>query len=193
MYDYLKGILVEKTPTYAVMDVQGVGYFLNISLQTYTNVNEGECKLLCHLVVREDAMILYGFYSKEERNLFRHLITVSGIGANTARLILSSLTPSEIHRAIVEGKAPVLQSVKGVGAKSAQRIILDLRDKLEKTEIVADKLITMHNTLKDEALSALLMLGFSKSIADKALQKILRQDDAPADVEALIKAALKAL
>ncbi len=198
MYEHISGRLIEKNPAYAVIDSQGVGYFLNISLYTYTALNEKEkqgefCKLYTHLVVREDAMILYGFINATERVLFRQLIQVNGVGANTARMILSSLSPDEIYEAILNEQVAVLKSVKGIGAKSAQRIILDLKDKIKKDTESVDILSGGHNTKRTEALSALTMLGFQESVAERALAKVLKSLPADTSVENLIKEALKTL
>jgi holliday junction DNA helicase RuvA len=191
MYDYLKGKLVEKTPTYIVVEVGGVGYMVNISLTTYSKIKDREdVKIFTHFAVREDAQLLYGFADINERTLFGHLITVSGVGANTARLILSSLTTEETFDAIVLSKADVLQGVKGIGGKTAQRIIIDLKDKLIKSGIELEKIDHTHNTIREEALSGLLILGFSKPGAEKAIDKILRNDNT-IGVESLIKEALK--
>jgi len=193
MYDYLKGKLSEKNPTYIVLEVNGVGYMVNISLTTYSKIKEKEdLKIFTHFVVREDAQILFGFADKNERLLFTYLITVSGVGANTARLILSSLTTEEAYDAIVKSKANVLQGVKGIGGKTAQRIIIDLKDKLIKSEIELEKIDVVHNTIRDEALSGLLILGFNKLSAEKAIDKVLK-DDKVTDVEGLIKETLKML
>ena len=194
MYDYIKGKLVERNPAYAVIEANGIGYLLNISLHTYSQLREGEhCTLYAHLVVREDDMQLFGFLETNERELFRLLISVSGVGVNTARMILSSLSPHEVVRAIAEGNAPLLQSVKGIGAKTAQRIIIDLRDKVSKELIPQEKMGIMHNTKKDEALSGLIILGFQKMMAEKALQKIIDTEGTGLSVEQLIKHALKVL
>ncbi len=191
MYDYLKGRLVEKTPTYIIVDVGGVGYMINISLTTYSKIKDDEVvKIYTHFAVREDAHTLYGFYDINERSLFGLLITVSGVGANTARLILSSLTTEEAYDAIVQSKANVLQGVKGIGGKTAQRIIIDLKDKLIKSGIELEKIDQVHNTIREEALSGLLILGFNKPGAEKAIDKILRNDNT-IGVEGLIKEALK--
>jgi len=193
MYAFISGKLVEITPTYVIVDNQGVGYFINITVNTYSQIkNLKEAKLYTHLVVREDAHILYGFAKENERLLFLMLITVSGVGANTARLILSSLTTEETFQAITTGNASVLQSVKGIGAKTAQRIVIDLKDKLMKQDIQLEKIASNHNTLMDEALSGLLILGFNKAIAEKAMRKVLKQTDINS-VEELIKEALKVL
>ncbi|MEJ2594678.1 MAG: Holliday junction branch migration protein RuvA [bacterium] len=193
MYEFLKGDLIEKNPAYVVLETNGIGYLVNISLNTYARIKEDDrTKLFIHFYVREDAQILYGFADESERGLFRHLLSVSGVGAATARLILSSLTSDEVYDAITSGKAAVLQSVKGVGGKTAQRIVIDLRDKLARSEISPEKVDFSHNTLKDEALSGLMILGFSKSSAAKAIDRVLKQQSAES-VEQLIKEALKIL
>lgn len=193
MYEYLRGKLVEKSPTYVVVEVAGVGYMVNISLTTYSKIKEREdIKIFTYFVVREDAQLLYGFADENERLLFVHLISVSGVGANTARLILSSLTTEEAFDAIVMSKANVLQGVKGIGGKTAQRIIIDLKDKLIKSGMELEKTGIAHNTIREEALSGLLILGFNKHSAEKAVEKVLKADKA-VDVEGLIKEALKTL
>jgi Holliday junction DNA helicase RuvA len=193
MYAFISGKLTEITPTYAIVDNQGIGYFINITVNTYSQIkNLKEVKLFTHLVVREDAHILFGFAKENERLLFLMLITVSGVGANTARLILSSLTTEETYQAITTGNVGVLQSVKGIGGKTAQRIVIDLKDKLMKQDIQLEKIATTHNTLKDEALSGLLILGFNKNMAEKAMSKVLKQTEIDS-VEQLIKEALKIL
>lgn len=194
MYAYINGKLVFKCPTYVVIDAGGIGYHINISLNTYAQLEEKEnCKLYTWLHVKEDAHTLYGFFEEGERRLFLHLISVSGIGPNTGRMILSSITPSEIQTAIVKGDVPLIQRIKGIGPKSAQRMILELQDKLKKEG--PDSLISMpvHNTAKDEALSALVMLGFNKNIAEKALESAIKASAENLSVEALIKIALKSL
>ena len=193
MYEFISGKLAEKKPTFVVVEVSGVGYFINITLNTYSKIKDlSEAKLFTHFYVREDAQILYGFAEESERELFRYLLSVSGVGASTARLILSSLTSGEVYDAITQGQATILQSVKGVGAKTAQRIVIDLRDKLAKAGIELEKVDFSHNTLRDEALSGLLILGFNRSTADKAVNRILKQGSANS-VEELIKEALKIL
>ncbi|MBI2280125.1 MAG: Holliday junction branch migration protein RuvA [Bacteroidetes bacterium] len=193
MIAQIKGKLIEKTPTYVVIDCNGVGYQLNISLNTFSKIgNEESCLLYTHFVVREDAHLLYGFKEKSERELFRQLITVSGVGSSTAMMILSSLSPEETKIAIISGNVNVLKSVKGIGLKTAERIIIDLRDKVGKsdgTEIISS---FSNNTIKEEALSALVMLGFSKLPADKALNKIMTENS-NLTVEELIKRTLKSL
>jgi len=194
MYEYIRGTLTEKNPAYAVVDVNGIGYLLNISIHTYSLLREDEtCILYCHLVVREDDMLLYGFAEQGERELFRQLISVSGVGVNTARIILSSLSPAEVIRAISEGNAVLLQQIKGIGAKTAQRIIIDLKDKVPRELIPMEKSGTGHNTKKEEALSGLIILGFPKMLADKALNKIIESEGTGLTAEQLIKHALKIL
>ncbi len=193
MYAFISGKLAEVTPTYVVVENQGIGYFINITVNTYSQIKDlKEVKLFTHLVVREDAHILYGFAKENERQLFLLLITVSGVGANTARLILSSLSAEETYTAITQGNTMILQGVKGIGGKTAQRIIIDLRDKLIKQDIKLEKIAPGHNTLKDEALSGLLILGFNKTVAEKAVGKVMKQTEIDS-VELLIKEALKIL
>ncbi len=194
MYAYIDGKLAFKCPTYVVIDAGGIGFQINISLNTYGAIQDTErCKLYTWLHVKEDGHTLYGFYEEGERRLFLHLISVSGIGPNTGRMILSSITPSEIQTAIVQGDVPLIQRIKGIGPKSAQRMILELQDKLKKEG--PDSLINMpsHNTAKDEALSALVMLGFAKSVAEKSLDTAIKTGSENLSVEQLIKIALKNL
>jgi Holliday junction DNA helicase RuvA len=194
MYEFIKGRLTEKNPTYAVIEANGIGYLLNISLHTYSQLKEDEnCILLVHMVVREDAMILFGFAEADERELFRQLISVSGVGPNTARMILSSIQPGEIAQAIVTGNAPLLQSIKGIGSKTAQRLIVELKDKLSKDLMPYEKMPGGHNTKRDEALSGLIILGFSKMVAEKALTKVIEKEGSALPVEQLIRHALKIL
>jgi Holliday junction DNA helicase RuvA len=194
MYDFIHGRLVEKNPAFAVLDVNGVGYYLNISLHTYSQLDEGAKSLLyTHLVVREDDLILYGFADRSERELFRLLISVSGVGVNTARIILSSLSPNDTVQAISGGDDVLLQRIKGIGAKTAQRIIIDLKNKVSRELIPQEKSGFMHNTKRDEALSGLIILGFPKLPAEKALKKIIDSEGADLTVEQLIKHALKVL
>jgi Holliday junction DNA helicase RuvA len=193
MFEYFTGKLVEKTPAYVVLETGGIGYLINITLNTYTEIKEAdETKLLVHYVVREDAQVLYGFSTETERTLFRALISVSGVGAATALLVLSSLSASETYDAIVNGNASLLQSVKGIGGKTAQRIIVDLRDKLAKDNVSVEKLPPGHNTLKEEALSGLLILGFPKNAASRAVDRVLKEKPVNS-VEELIKYTLKIL
>ncbi len=194
MYDYINGKLVFKCPAYVVIDAGGVGYHINISLNTYAALSANEnCKLFTWLYVKEDAHMLYGFTDEGERRLFLHLISVSGIGPNTGRMILSSITPTEIQTAIIKGDVPLIQRIKGIGPKSAQRIILELQDKLKKEG--PDSLISVpvNHTVKEEALSALVMLGFAKNAAEKVIDQIVKKDDEDLTVEKLIKIALKNL
>lgn len=194
MYEYFKGKLVEKTPADVVIDCNGVAYIINISLQTFSSLKDQEdIKLYVHMVVKEDSHSLFGFYDKGERAIFRQLISVSGVGANTARVILSSMTTDEVFSAILNDDANSLQSVKGIGAKTAKRIILDLKDKVAKQENVSEIFTDSHNTNKEEALSALVMLGFAKQAADKALQKIIKSQGLSLSVEDLVRQALKIL
>ena len=193
MYDYLKGRLIEKNPTFVVIDVNGIGYTVNISLTTFSAIKDQEqIQLFTHLLVREDMHLLFGFADKNERALFVNLLTVSGVGANTARLILSSLSTKEVYTAIIHEDVKRLQSVKGVGGKTAQRMILDLKDKLPKVGITVEKVNRHHNTIREEALSGLLILGFNKLSAEKAVDRILNKG-LVVDVESLIKESLKTL
>lgn len=192
MYEYLNGKLIEKNPAYVVIDCQGVGYFVNISLNTFTALPDKEnCKLFTHFIVREDAQILYGFADNFERNVFRNLLNVSGVGASTARMILSALTANEVIEAIARGDVDMLKSVKGIGLKSAQRIIVDLKGKLELAETESSILSFSHNSLKEEALSGLVVLGFSKQMAEKGIEKALKAHTEIDRVEQLIKEVLK--
>lgn len=194
MYEYLQGKLVEKNPAYAIIDCGGVGYYVNISLNTFSSIGKSEnIRLFIHFIVREDAQILFGFHDIYEREVFRKLISVSGVGASTSRMILSSLSPDEVYEAIATGNVGVLKAVKGIGAKSAQRIIVDLKDKLDKLSMDSDNLPFQHNTLKDEALSALIALGFSKQMAEKGLTKVFKARPEIDKVEDLIKESLKVL
>lgn len=192
MYAFIEGTIESLNPATAVLNCKGVGYDISISLNTYSQIKgKSECKLLTHLVVREDAHVLFGFATEDERILFRHLLSVSGVGASTARLIFSSLSPVEVSEAIVNGKVNILQKVKGIGGKTAQRIIIDLKDKLVKDGGIKEILGTPHNTGKEEALSALTLLGFNKNLAEKTLDKILQDEGIGIPVEQLIKSALK--
>ena len=194
MYAYINGKLVFKSPAYVVIEAGGVGYHINISLHTYSNLGDAEhCRLYTWMHVKEDAHTLYGFADEGERRLFLNLISVSGIGPNTGRMMLSSITPAEIQTAIVNGDVPLIQRIKGIGPKSAQRIILELKDKLKKEG--PDTLTTMPpvHTAKDEALSALVTLGFVKNTAEKVLDEAIKSSAEHLTVEQLIKIALKSL
>lgn len=193
MITQLRGRLVEKSPTSVVIDCQGVGYLVNISLFTYGQLTDGEnIQLYTHLQVREDAHTLYGFSTDLERQLFRLLIGISGIGANTARTMLSSLSPSEIGQAIQSDQVNVIQSVKGIGAKTAQRVVIELRDKVQ--AVIADSGIpaVSSNTNREEALSALVVLGYQTKSCVKILDELLSMD-AEMSVERLIRNALNKL
>ena len=193
MYAFISGKVTEKTPAYVVIDNHGIGYFINITLNTFTAIGEKEeVQLYTHTQILEDAHNLFGFYSQKERDLFELLISVSGVGCNTARLILSSLTVSELSNAIANDDAKTIQSVKGIGTKTAQRIVIDLKDKLKKIDVQTEIFRAPNNTIRTEALSALTILGFNKTAIEKALDKILKQNP-DASVEALIKEALKIL
>ncbi len=194
MYSFIEGKIAELNPACAVIDCQGVGYLINISLHTFTSIQgKASCRLHTHLVVREDAMVLYGFADEQERTVFLMLISVSGIGPNTARLILSSLSPDEVADAIVNEKVRVLQGIKGIGGKSALRLIVDLKDKMQKELPSREILSSAHNTVKLEALSALVMLGFNKTLAEKAIEQVLKSEGLALPVEYLVKSALKIL
>lgn len=193
MITHIQGKLVEKNPTDVVIDCNGVGYVINISLHTYSQIPDNEhLKLYTHLQIKEDAHTLYGFSSLMEREIFRLLISVSGIGANIARTMLSSLTPTQIKEAIAKEDVVLIQSIKGIGAKTAQRVIIDLKDKVLKIYDMNEVSVSKDNTNKNEALSALEVLGFVKKQAERVVDKILiSQPDA--NVETIIKQALKNL
>lgn len=199
MYSYIEGKLVEKNPAYVVCDCGGIGYMIHISINTFSKLKDHDTfRLFTHLAIRNEAttpvgFMLFGFASREERSLFRKLISVSGVGYNTALLVLSSLTPEALYRAVQENNPSVLQSVKGIGPKSAQRIIIDLKDKLEKPEPGKEFAPPAYNTNKQEALSGLSVLGFSKPVAEKALDRIISKYGHSMKVEELIKEALKIL
>ena len=176
MITYIDGLLVEKTPTYAVLESNGIGYKIHISLNTYTKINSFQrFKLLTYLSIREDAHTLYGFAEETERKLFLNLVSVSGVGNNTAMVILSSLTADEISQAIVSGNVKLLQGIKGIGMKTAQRLIVDLKDKLGKDISISDINLLFDSTIRKEALSALTSLGFSKSAVEKTLDIIIKK------------------
>jgi Holliday junction DNA helicase RuvA len=193
MITHIQGKLVEKNPTDVVIDCNGVGYFLNISLHTYSQIPDKEhLKLYAYLLVREDAHTLYGFSTISEREIFKLLISVSGVGASTARTMLSSLTPQQVKEGIAHGDVALIQSIKGIGAKTAQRVILDLKDKILKVYDIDELSTPKSNTNKDEALSALEVLGFNKKQSERVVDKIL-SNQPEANVETLIKEALKNL
>src|SRR5690606_35380696 len=194
MYDYFHGKLVSKTPTHVILEVGGIGYYIHISLTTFSQIKEVEtCKLYISFQVREDSHTLYGFATEGERQLFDHLISVSGIGPNTGRMMLSSSSPEELQSAIINGQVALIQKIKGIGTKTAQRVILELQDKWKKQG--SDSLLAIPDikqTVPEEASSALIMLGFSKNQVEKVLSGII-QSDSTLTVEELIKAALKKL
>jgi len=193
MITYISGKLVEKNPTFAVIEANGVGYWLNISLNTYSQLPDNEFVILyTHLSIKEDAHTLYGFINKTEREIFRLLISVSGVGPSIARTMLSSMTTDEIQQAIASNNVGVIQSVKGIGVKTAQRVLVDLRDKISKTYAIDEVYVSQSNTIKNEALSALEVLGFNKKQVEKVVDKILLEDKT-FSVEVLIKKALKNL
>ena len=197
MYEYINGTLAEVAPAYAVVDAGGVGYFINISLHTYSEIEKCDnVKLFVHHIVREDAQLLYGFSTKEERDLFRLLISVSGVGGNTARMIQSTYSPSELRNIIATGNATLLKNVKGLGLKTAQKIIVDLSGKmidLPSHNAASNALAaSQHSEAHDEALAALIMLGFAKAASEKVLQKIFKAEPA-IGVEDAIRSALKQL
>lgn len=192
MYDYFRGKLILKAPTHVILDVGGIGYHIHISLTTFSQIKEQEeCKLYVSFQVREDSQTLYGFASESERELFNHLISVSGIGPNTGRMMLSSITPEEIQSAIISGHVSVIQKIKGIGPKSAQRLILELQDKLKK--LGGGTLLGLpisKPSISEEALAALVMLGFVKAQAEKVLNSLLLENP-DLTVEEMIKLALK--
>ena len=193
MYEFLKGTISEITPAYVIIENSQIGYFVNISLNTYSQISEKtELMLYLEEIIREDSFHLYGFSSLSEREIFRMLLSVSGVGANTARVILSSMTPEEIKNAILREEVNSLKKVKGIGAKSAQRIIVDLKDKLNKSEIKEEFATPVNNTIKEEALSALVTLGFTKSKVEKVLDELI-QKEGNMQVEQIIKKALAKL
>lgn len=192
MYDYIKGNVAELTPTYVVLDNHGVGYMINISLNSFNALQHQEdvVKVYVYEAIREDAHLLYGFTERRERELFLLLISVSGVGANTARMILSSLTPSDLEQTIASENVGILKSVKGIGAKTAERIIVDLKDKIKlSTDTLLDK-SQVTSEVFDEAMSALVMLGFTKQMSQKALKKLFTAEPT-ITVEQAIKNALK--
>lgn len=193
MITHIQGKLVEKNPTDVVIDCNGVGYLLNISLNTYSQISDKEnIKLYTHLQVREDSHTLFGFSSLAEREIFRLLISVSGIGASIARTMLSSLTPKQVREGIATEDVALIQSIKGIGLKTAQRTIIELKDKILKVYDIDEVSISQNNTNKDEALSALEVLGFNKKQAERVIDKFVSSQP-DANVETIIKEALKSL
>jgi len=193
MIAHIQGKLVEKNPTDVVIDCGGVGYHINISLHTYSLLpNSDQIKLFTYLQVKEDAHTLFGFFEKSEREIFKMLLSVSGIGASIARTMLSSLEPKQIIQAIASGDVGTVQSIKGIGVKTAQRVILDLQDKVLKLYDLDEVSMILNNTNRDEALSALEVLGFVRKTSEKVVEKIIKEDP-DASVESIIKKALKSL
>ncbi|WP_130733516.1 Holliday junction branch migration protein RuvA [Flavobacterium sp. J27] len=193
MITHIQGRLIEKTPTEVVIDCNGIGYHVNISLHTFSLIpNEEKIKLFTFLQIKEDAHTLYGFVEKQERELFKLLISVSGVGASIARTMLSSLAPQQIIQAIASNDVATVQSIKGIGTKTAQRVILDLKDKVLNVYALDEVSLISNNTNKEEALSALEVLGFARKTAEKAVEKVIKQEP-DASVENLIKQALKNL
>tara|TARA_B100000945_G_C20237794_1_gene528435 strand:+ start:224 stop:808 length:585 start_codon:yes stop_codon:yes gene_type:complete len=188
---HIHGRLIEKTPTYVVVDVNGIGYKIKISLQTFSQIDGELCKLYTHLSVKEDSHTLFGFFEESERHLFRNLISVSGVGPSTAQVILSTYSPDEIIHNIATADVKSIESIKGIGAKTAQRIIIDLKDKIAKGVPTSDLLFDkIDNTIREEALSALLALGFAKKGAESKIDKVVKSNPEMASVEELVKTAL---
>lgn len=193
MIAHIQGKLVEKNPTEVVIDCNGVGYQVNISLHTYSLIPDAEnIKLYTYLQIKEDSHTLFGFAEKSEREIFKMLLSVSGIGASIARTMLSSLEPKQIIQALASGDVGTIQSIKGIGSKTAQRAILDLKDKVLKVYDLNEVSILQDNTNKDEALSALEVLGFNRKLAEKSVEKIVKENPT-ATIETIIKQALKNL
>ena len=193
MIDYIIGKVTELNPACVVVECNGIGYTINISLNTYAALDKAvSCKMLVHEAIREDAHLLYGFCEADERDLFRLLITVSGVGASTARIMLSSLKPADLRQAISEGDVSLLKSVKGIGLKTAQRIIVDLKDKIGKHTGSGEIIAFSDNTAREEALSALVMLGFARNSATKVVDNLLKENRT-LPVEEIVRKALKLL
>ena len=191
MITHLKGKLVEKSPTNVVIEVNGIGYWVNISLTTFSQIPDNEnIKLFTHLQIKEDSHSLYGFYSKKERDIFRLLISVSGVGTSTARTMLSSLNPQQVVEAISSNNVSIVQSVKGIGSKTAQRLIIELRDKILKIYDLDETYANSNNTTREEALSALEVLGINKKSSERLVDKIIKENQ-DISVEEIIKETLK--
>lgn len=194
MIAYLKGKLIRKEPAFVIIDVGGIGYQVLISLHTYSSIKDREdITLLTVLVVREDAHLLYGFATAGEKQMFQHLVSVNGVGPGTAIMVLSSMPPDDLRHAIIRGDTPSLQAVKGIGAKTAQRLILELGDKLKRegAETTGPAADTGYNTIRNEALSALMTLGISRGAAEKSIEAILKKSGNTLSLEELVKVALK--
>jgi len=194
MITHIEGILEEKNPAYVILDVNGIGYFLHISLTTFSDIPEkGKLRLFTHLSIKEDAHTLFGFSTQSERSIYGEVISVSGVGPSTARMLLSSLSPDEAAHAIVPGDVNLLKKVKGIGAKTAQRVIIDLKDKVAPSGEVSDFSSALGNTLRNEALSALIVLGIDKRKAEAVIDKTIDKSGSEISVEELIKITLKSL
>lgn len=193
MYEFIKGKVTELSPAFVVIECGGIGYFLHISLTTYSKLAiDKEFVIFTHHVVREDVEALYGFSEKEERELFRHLISVSGIGPNTARMMLSSQSPNKLREAIVTSNLNILKAIKGIGVKTAQRLIIELKDKLSHEKNTGALPFIEDNAVREESVTALVMLGFTKKAVDQVVDKIISEEK-DINVEALVKKALKNL
>ena len=191
MITHLKGKLVEKSPTNVVIEVNGIGYWINISLTTFSQIPDNEnIKLYTHLQIKEDSHSLFGFYSKKEREIFRLLISVSGVGTSTARTMLSSLDPQQVVEAISSNNVSIVQSVKGIGSKTAQRLIIELRDKILKIYDLDETYVNSNNTTREEALSALEVLGINKKSSERLVDNIIKENQ-DISVEEIIKETLK--
>jgi holliday junction DNA helicase RuvA len=195
MIAFLKGKFVRKTPSYVFIEVNGIGYEVQISLNTYSKIQDQNDGILqTHLIIREDAHLLFGFFDLAEKEIFLQLISISGIGANTARVMLSYMRPDELSKAIIQGNVKLLESIKGIGRKTAERIVVELRDKLARQPVDSSVNISslQGNTFQSDALNALIALGINRQAADKAIQKVLEQEPG-IGVELLIKKALQIL
>lgn len=195
MFAYLKGRLAHKDPTYVIIDINGVGYEVKISLNTFSQIKDESIKLYTFLNIKEDAHTIFGFYTQQEKDIFLKLISISGVGPSTGLMVLSSLGPEETTNAIITEDVRTIQGVKGIGAKTAQRIILELKDKLDKEMVGSDEIkipISSASAIRNEALQALVTLGINKGAAQKSIDKILKDQGADISLEELIKLALKA-
>lgn len=194
MYAYLQGKFSYKSPAQVYIDVNGVGYEVNISLNTYSSIQQiNEGRLYIHMQVKEDAHVLYGFYEKEEKEIFLLLISVSGVGASTARMMLSSIKPEEVSKAILQGNVKLLEGVKGIGKKTAERLVLELKDKVGKHLSSSGSTIVVSNSIDQDALNVLMALGISRNQAEQSIQKIIRLEPEISNLEELIKKSLKAI
>ena len=194
MFAYLEGVLSYKSPSLLYLSINGVGYEVNITLQTFAKIQHLEkCRLYTHLQIREDAWVLYGFADEQERATFRQLLGINGVGAGTARIILSSLTPEELERAVATDDVKTLERVKGIGAKTAQRIVLELKGKLVNAKNMETSGVAVHNTTTQDALNALVNLGINRNMAESAIKKVIAADSTTTILEDLIKKALKAI